>query len=908
MKILRRRQEKGIALLFALGMISLLLVMALAYATNAIIARKSALNNSNRARAKNYAQSAINRVMASLAFYDTVTAPAAGSPPAILVTANNIVSVGTQDSTGSEPADNSRLQLQNTSNPLAIPYEASGATLFYPNPKSPQTPRWHLLLDSSGRIIGRFAYAILPQTGKLPIPALNNKQETADAAGAVTGLAAAPTARLGANINELLLDIAPAEYQVNGRPAPAAAAPILRWLTPEQAFNKLGSNVAANRDMLRRDYEIFAPSWLEAYTYIDGVNVSHRYHRFDLTTLKDGIKPAAAGDQARVLALLGINNAGTAVAPAEFADTDAVAPATTPLPFLRKIGTLAEAGPYQASRLNLAKQIAANLIDYCTTDEVPTSNSSNWWGTPPDFTGNKKTYYFDEVAVGFELQASSTKRSVVGPPAADVVDIDAAVTPSALAVELAYVYQGTIPSPSYNVSVEGSVTVNLQIGDAPAISQAINFSGTGLTFAGAAGQLSSCVMQLSSPPTVSHSVTDIDPTGNLEVKVTFSNLNISKLYLYGAAGPVDFVREISYDSPSLTLAETMSADGGVKSASGYIGFAVVDPRSNLSNTLGSHDNWETIESAAESNPLTMPSSGPTSGSATFGSKNPASNALTAIGDQVDIFTNPPFFRNGPMISPAELGYIHRGTKGMTLNLAASNPTLANPKEYNPGAANWTADGIAYADGDGGILDQVKFSWKPKEYGKLNLNLRDGIAFDSANPTAVRALRELFRVKVKCPPTTFVPDGTSIAVNQDTAAATFNSTANPPYETRSEAIADLIAAAGASLADQAQKEEFIGKTLLLTEAERVPTVFQAVIVAQTIQDVGGATVVKAFDNGSGQQNETFNTGFGKFDATATAGPVPFLYADEITGEVKLLATIVRDPSTGKFHLISTEQIE
>ncbi|MGE4564465.1 MAG: hypothetical protein AB7F32_06325, partial [Victivallaceae bacterium] len=744
MKIPRQSKEKGIALLFALGMISLLLVMALAYATNAIIARKSALNNSNRARAKNYAQSAINRVMASLAFYDAVTEPAAGTPPSILVTATNVTSVGTKDAAGNEPADNARLALQTKSNPLAVLFEDGAATAFlYPNLKVQQTPRWHLLLDSNNRIIGRYAYAILPQTAKLPIPALNNRMETADGTGAVTGLAAAPATRLGANINELLLSIDSAQYQPNGRPTPSTAAPVRRWLAPEQAFNALAVKTAVNRDMLRRDYEIYAPSWPEVYTYIDGGNATHKYHRFDLT---QAITKPASGNQTAVQTLLGLNGSDTVVTPAEFADTDAIAPAATPLPFLRKIGTLADAGPYQASRLNLAKQIAANLIDYCTTDNVPTSDSNNWWGSPPNYTGNKKTYYFDEVAVGFELQASSTKRAVLLPTPRDVIDIDASVTPSALAVELAYVYDGTIPNPNgYSVSVDGSVTVNLKIGDPAAVSQVINFTGANLVFSGAASQFSSCVLQLTAPPTVSHSVTDIELTGNLAVTVTFSNLTITKLYLADGANPIDFVRDITYANPSLTLSETLPADTGLKSASGYIGFAVVDPRANLSNTAGTNDNWEAIESAAESNPLTMPSGGPSSGSATFGNKNSASNALSAIGDQVDIFANPLYFRNGPMISPAELGYIHRGTKGMTLNLAASNPTLANPKEYNPGAVDWTADGIAYADGDGGILDQVKFSWKPKEHGKVNLNIRDGIAFDSASPTAARALRVLFLV-------------------------------------------------------------------------------------------------------------------------------------------------------------------
>ncbi|MDD3886857.1 MAG: hypothetical protein PHI35_08290 [Victivallaceae bacterium] len=57
----KNRRQRGVALLFTLGIISLLLVLGLAFVTTSIMARKVAANNSNRSQAKMLAQSAVSR-------------------------------------------------------------------------------------------------------------------------------------------------------------------------------------------------------------------------------------------------------------------------------------------------------------------------------------------------------------------------------------------------------------------------------------------------------------------------------------------------------------------------------------------------------------------------------------------------------------------------------------------------------------------------------------------------------------------------------------------------------------------------------------------------------------------------------------------------------------------------------
>ena len=63
------RNQQGVALLFALGMLTILLVTGMAFVANALTAQKVAANNSARTQSRMFAQSAISRVLASIMLY-----------------------------------------------------------------------------------------------------------------------------------------------------------------------------------------------------------------------------------------------------------------------------------------------------------------------------------------------------------------------------------------------------------------------------------------------------------------------------------------------------------------------------------------------------------------------------------------------------------------------------------------------------------------------------------------------------------------------------------------------------------------------------------------------------------------------------------------------------------------------
>jgi hypothetical protein len=71
--------EKGIALLFTLGMLTVLLVLAIGFATTSITQRRSAASNVYGTTARLLAESTLERVMGSLQFYDQVRLPCSQS-------------------------------------------------------------------------------------------------------------------------------------------------------------------------------------------------------------------------------------------------------------------------------------------------------------------------------------------------------------------------------------------------------------------------------------------------------------------------------------------------------------------------------------------------------------------------------------------------------------------------------------------------------------------------------------------------------------------------------------------------------------------------------------------------------------------------------------------------------------
>lgn len=291
-----------------------------------------------------------------------------------------------------------------------------------------------------------------------------------------------------------------------------------------------------------------------------------------------------------------------------------------------------------------------------------------------------------------------------------------------------------------------------------------------------------------------------------------------------------------------------------------------------------------------------------------------------------------FIRNAPMMSPWEIGLIHRGVMWQTINLKNAcdpdnNDSNIKLTGHKP-VSGWAASGTRYSggtyNGDAAILDQIKMTEKCVTYGKINVNrLRSNDELfnkEGANLEQYigKALFEQLHHGESI--AQFYLDSTrntngDLPVNTSTGskitsfdeAGELTASRNEPHSSR----AHFIAWSNGGVADafgtfspadtDAAKEELIGKTVNLLCAETSsPSQIKVVVVAQVIKDTAGLQFRKN-SSGSDVQKEC---DFGQFDYDSGND----IYFDDITGEVKMLVTIERDVTTGRMRIQRTDYLE
>ena len=162
--------ESGVALLFALGILSLLLILGLAFASNALLAQKVAANNSNRSQAKLLAQSAISRIAIAVMYYQSQATT--HSPVVIPIDYSDVYSYG-RDRDNRVFADG----LFSTNDSLLTP--PSSVTTDTPTSTTYERPKWAFVFDkpesdSDRKIIGRIAYQQVKGSSGMSKISLNN--------------------------------------------------------------------------------------------------------------------------------------------------------------------------------------------------------------------------------------------------------------------------------------------------------------------------------------------------------------------------------------------------------------------------------------------------------------------------------------------------------------------------------------------------------------------------------------------------------------------------------------------------------------------------------------------------------------------------------------------------------------
>ena len=424
-----KNNESGVALLFALGILSLLLILGLAFASNALLSQKVAANNSNRSQAKLLAQSAISRIATAIMYYQ-YEASKSGIIP---LNYSDIYSYG-KDKNGTIFADG----LFSTDDSLLMP--PSSATIDLPDASTLQNPKWAFVFDkpeseSDRKIIGRIAYQQVSSKGSSKINlnyVLHGKDHqeshSQESHSEITPPNQKPWEnRWGKSIDELNLN---------------SSTPLANWMTEEtdetsnytdltaffSAYDSTGQYFYDYTTEGTQGYKnkSFIERWFtpgdtgnepEYYRY-DITSTEYKlYHRFNLGELDDcSLGDEEWYDRFRNDTSVTLSKNSDAILDklahdgVEFKLTDELTPADTGIPFLKQITNEHEHKQGTFSTLEARrKQIAANLNDYCDSDSKPTSDvdATNWsveeGVTEPTFTGNERTPYIYELGYKLEI-------------------------------------------------------------------------------------------------------------------------------------------------------------------------------------------------------------------------------------------------------------------------------------------------------------------------------------------------------------------------------------------------------------------------------------------------------------------------------------------------------------------------
>lgn len=320
------------------------------------------------------------------------------------------------------------------------------------------------------------------------------------------------------------------------------------------------------------------------------------------------------------------------------------------------------------------------------------------------------------------------------------------------------------------------------------------------------------------------------------------------------------------------------------------------------------------------------------------------------GDGSSAHISTAFIRNAPMKSPWELGLIHRAKAWQTINLkkacSPSNPAdEIKLVDHEPGQV-WSGSGTSYSGGDGGILDQIKMTPNARSFGKIDLNELSQKKNSPSTDYDTQIVNSLF-ANIICNQEIVRNDRTgksfdaanisdSDSLKGEEKVIGFNDVngmidlfaasrvaADPKFDSRAQFLNDAGVDWGngkglVTNSNDAQQEELIGKTVNLVNASpgSLPGVVTVLIVAQTIRDIGGVgsdiPIVRLKQN---QDPLEYFCKLGRFDIAPDdstgipdGAPEKNIYFDEITGEVKILVTLVRYPDNGRIMVRKIEYID
>ncbi|MBO5762719.1 MAG: hypothetical protein J6R85_02515, partial [Lentisphaeria bacterium] len=551
-----RRRQRGVALLLALGVLSLLMVTGLAFVSNSMLARKSAANFRCRAQAKMIADSTINRIMLQLKYY---------MHDGQSTHFDNLISKNTH-------ADGSNNDVFRDEIPSLLTGTVDGV-----NYSAGSNVEWFFLYDiykngeivtgedddtKNSRIIGRSAYTAVPAAANVNFSEVLRGHP--DVVGS-SNSASSWEKRRGVSIRELNFGVdqfndidgsldALAERFKNNEDFENKVEELDKDYSKRdyQSFDEIAAAVdlpaAWNRNLRRymlasgyNDAEIFAVD-TGANTNSKGFTGNAKfYHRFNL--LRDDWNSLTVSD------LFG-NAKEFDFEEADQPDDDDI----KSIPWLRFIHD--DKGNYPSLEAR-RRQVAANLLAYCSpagrntiagkgvgaSHNVLTS-ANDWWDQVPEYTGNKKTFYINEITVAPTENIIRTNDIDLGPPRKITANYEGSVSIGGIGVEVVNMYGISTGDMKVRIAGEATVAVTLPGGSKESVVLDFDTNGTvdlPLTWNGIYGY--GVMLPTGATPLTPTQLEN--PRGTEKPEIELIGLKVDKVMLCDASGnPVDFVRTL----------------------------------------------------------------------------------------------------------------------------------------------------------------------------------------------------------------------------------------------------------------------------------------------------------------------------------------------------------------------------
>lgn len=929
----RHASERGVALIFTLGILGLLTVMALGFASTAMLNRKIADNNANSQGARMIAKAGFERVLGALYEGKNV---------------ENIFSKTLKSGSGLEYRSADWLWKLDT--------KLDGYTVFeLPSAYNPETDvSWQYVRDtmsdhSPKEIIGRFAYVTAVDKGKLD-PSVHFGKSLDASLDTTAG-------RKGRY--EWEINFADGVRDYNAAAAPEKLRSALknattdinaprRWADMSEVFEKLSEGSSPLSDDDKEDLKTALETkqspdseafWLDENN--NGIKENEEFfHRFNIgprdyqTTGEDGsVTTSSEWDQGTFDTADKLLNDARRFSENVAGNTTGE-PDTGGIPWLKYWKETN--GTWTADLM--AKQIAANIIQYNRNINSSTvSDVSTDWATAgtnePAYAGLGRHPYLNEAACALIVTLTLTETPTVtdgvdGPPytydykyepklvcGTELIDIygltDGDDLPETSQVfffgNISFDYMayagsyasGTNLDTFWKTAALNDTADHIQLGKKNLAKTTWTTPGRSYytqedTFwcdptAGGGDELSTFPEELSGTFT---SKTQLTAAQKAEL---FRIQNV-KLYLRKAVLKCgnddaslkqrDFARfadAASLDfSPENTADYTFSDGGQIKM---FIrSYQAKDPRLNHypSDWPTKKDYFATDEDKGKTdeypgtrgkvNDDVNPSS------ISDGDKEKATDPA-ATGDHLPSLSTA-YIRHAPMESLWELGAIHRAKAWQTLNLTTGKEI----GKYTDGAAR--LGGGAYADGDANLLDQVKLTPKTAVYGKLNLNTDNHkllYALFKGIKITTGSAADLFYATVTGTNEFSVTDCTESDSPQDACIAC-QIKDMPDMNTRVDMFASDDTANSAIISKiksllitgetDAEREQIIGKFINLTKADATDLVY-VIVLGQTIKETAANVVFKNWIgtvNGATTHNPTNSVNDPIFKAYRRAGYV------------------------------------